>query len=105
MQYCLHSALRLAMLFVNTQSHFIPLRSCLAIIMILQDNILMELVSETVVSVAPRELFWHKSQNEEVSGKYFKVRLQPGQGIVIPSNYLHSVRLGRRRGLRAAVIC
>ena len=56
-----------------------------------QDNILMELVSETVVMVVPRELFWQKPSNEEVSGTYFKVNLKPGEGIVIPSNYLHSV--------------
>ncbi|CAL1167639.1 unnamed protein product [Cladocopium goreaui] len=57
-----------------------------------QDNILMELVSETVVMVVPRELFWQKPSNEEVSGTYFKVNLKPGEGIVIPSNYLHSVQ-------------
>jgi len=51
----------------------------------------MELVSETVVMVVPRELFWQKPSNEEVSGTYFKVNLKPGEGIVIPSNYLHSV--------------
>ena len=56
-----------------------------------QDNILIELVSETIVSVVPRELLWQKPDNEEVSGKYFKVNLKPGEGIVIPSNYLHSV--------------
>ena len=56
-----------------------------------QDNILMELVSETVVMVVPREVFWQKPSNEEVSGTYFKVNLKPGEGIVIPSNYLHSV--------------
>eukprot|EP00435_Cladocopium_sp_Y103_P069750 s562_g33.t2 len=52
----------------------------------------MELVSETVVLVVPRELFWQKPDDEEVSGKYFKVNLKPGEGIVIPSNYLHSVQ-------------
>ena len=51
----------------------------------------MELVSETVVMVVPREVFWQKPSNEEVSGTYFKVNLKPGEGIVIPSNYLHSV--------------
>jgi len=55
-----------------------------------QDNILMELVSEVVVSIVPRELLWQKD-DEEVSGKYYKVHLKPGEGIVIPSNFLHSV--------------
>ena len=51
----------------------------------------MELVSETVVSVVPRALFWQKPKDEEVHGRYWKVNLKPGEGMVIPSNYLHSV--------------
>jgi len=57
-----------------------------------QDNILMELVSETVVYIVPRELFWKQAEDDEVHGRYYRVKLQPGEGIVIPSNYLHSVQ-------------
>ena len=52
----------------------------------------MELVSETVVYIVPRELFWKQAEDDEVHGRYYRVKLQPGEGIVIPSNYLHSVQ-------------
>ena len=56
-----------------------------------QDNILMELVSETEVTVVPREIFWGKNDLAEVTGSYYRVNLKPGEGIAIPSNFLHSV--------------
>ena len=55
-----------------------------------QDNILMELVSESEVTVVPREIFWGKD-GAEVTGSYYKVNLKPGEGIAIPSNFLHTV--------------
>ncbi|CAK8994270.1 unnamed protein product [Durusdinium trenchii] len=56
-----------------------------------QDNILMELVSTTEVTVVPRQVFWGKSEMSQVSGQYYNVSLKPGEGIVIPSNFLHTV--------------
>ncbi|CAJ1367162.1 unnamed protein product, partial [Effrenium voratum] len=57
-----------------------------------QDNVLMELVSETNVYILPRDLCWDsRSPNETVTGKYLKVHLVPGEGLAIPSNFLHTV--------------
>ena len=51
----------------------------------------MELVSTTEVTVVPRQVFWGKSEMSQVSGQYYNVSLKPGEGIVIPSNFLHTV--------------
>mmetsp|Transcript_45352 Transcript_45352/g.94589 ORF Transcript_45352/g.94589 Transcript_45352/m.94589 type:complete len:440 (+) Transcript_45352:35-1354(+) len=56
-----------------------------------QDNVLIELVSATNVYVFPRELFWNTPSDVNITGEYHKIRLEPGQGVAIPSNFLHTV--------------
>ncbi|CAE7504839.1 unnamed protein product [Symbiodinium pilosum] len=56
-----------------------------------QDNVLIELVSPTNVYVFPRELFLKTPPDVNITGEYHKIRLEPGQGVAIPSNFLHTV--------------
>eukprot|EP00931_Biecheleriopsis_adriatica_P066331 TRINITY_DN40719_c0_g1_i1.p1 TRINITY_DN40719_c0_g1~~TRINITY_DN40719_c0_g1_i1.p1 ORF type:complete len:443 (-),score=72.39 TRINITY_DN40719_c0_g1_i1:99-1427(-) len=56
-----------------------------------QDNILMELTSPTEVMIFPRTLFLNKSGERSEPYLYHRVILEPGHGIAIPSNFLHTV--------------
>ncbi|CAE7244102.1 bah [Symbiodinium natans] len=56
-----------------------------------QDNVLIELVSATNVYIFPRDLFWNTPLDVNITGVYHKIRLEPGQGVAIPSNFLHTV--------------
>jgi len=58
-----------------------------------QDNVLIELVSPTNVYVMPRETFWDLPADANFTGDVdiYKIRLEPGDGLAIPSNFLHTV--------------
>jgi len=56
-----------------------------------QDNVLVELTGGSVVGIFPPGAFDAFLNGSAAHPVYHRVKVRPGQGVVIPSNFLHAV--------------